>query len=242
MKVFYPFFCLLLLVGRGYSQTAEDERIALQFFQLREYDKAELLLKKQYDLNPDKFYEYLFKTYFQLRKYSDALEITKKILKSNGKKADYRYNLALTHDKLNDSVQAKKEWHLLNEAIGDNEFEVSAFLQKYMDARNWMMAEDLILKVQKKTKNKDAFVSNLLNIYIKQERYEEAVDLAFVQIENAKVNYIQLYSSYDFLQMSKVAQRWMERKIFAKLERDPNSDKWNELAMQSAIAWSAVAG
>ena len=80
-------FCFLFLTYTTalVSQTAEDERIAIQFFQLREYDKAEILLKKQFELRPAKFYDYLYKTYFQLRKYNEAIELTKQILKTNNK-------------------------------------------------------------------------------------------------------------------------------------------------------------
>lgn len=235
MKNFCFVFCFLLAIGKGFSQTAEDERIAIQFFQLREYDKAEVLLKKQYDINPTKFYDYLYKTYIQLRKYNEAVEISKQALKSNSKNLQNRFNLAVAYDKLQDSIQAKKEWTQVNELIADNEYDANTFIQKYTDVRNWTMVEDLILKFQKKTKNKQAFISHLLNVYVRTERFEEAVSLAFGQLEIDQVNYIYQYSSYDFLQSNRSAQRLMEKKLFAKLSAEPGSDKWNELAMQLAM-------
>lgn len=221
--------------GRIFSQTAEDERIALQFFQLREYDKAELLLKKQFELRPAKFYDYLYKTYFQLRKYAEAAELSKQVLKNNNKNLAFKYNLGLAYEKLNDSIQAKKEWTQINDLIGENEYEANSFIQKYMENRNWSMAEDLILKFQKKSKSKDAFQSNLLVIYVRQDRMEDAVNLAFGQLELDNQNYMYLYSTLDFLMTSKSAQRLMEKKLYAKLGADPGSDKWNELAMQLAM-------
>ncbi|MCE2961865.1 MAG: tetratricopeptide repeat protein [Chitinophagales bacterium] len=235
MKNFWFVLCFLLIIGKGYSQTPEDERLAIQFFQLREYDKAEILLKKQFELKPTKFYDYLYKTYFQLKKYSEAIELTKQVLKTNNKSLIYKYNLGLAFEKLNDSNQAKKEWTQINDLIGENEYEANSFIQKYMENRNWSMAEDLILKFQKKTKSKDAFQSNLLAVYVKQDRMEEAVSLAFGQLELDNHNYMYLYSTYDFLTTSKTAQRIMEKKLFAKLGAEPGSDKWNELAMQMAM-------
>ena len=230
-------FCFLFLTYTTalVSQTAEDERIAIQFFQLREYDKAEILLKKQFELRPAKFYDYLYKTYFQLRKYNEAIELTKQILKTNNKNLLYKYNLGLAYEKLNDSTQARKEWVQINELIVDNEYEANSFIQKYMENRNWPMAEDLILNFQKKTKSKDAFQSNLLSVYIKQDRMEEAVRIAFGQLELDNQNYMYLYSTIDFLTSSKTAQRIMEKRLFAKLNAEPGSDKWNELAMQMAM-------
>ena len=230
-------FCFLFLTYTTalVSQTAEDERIAIQFFQLREYDKAEILLKKQFELRPAKFYDYLYKTYFQLRKYNEAIELTKQILKTNNKNLLYKYNLGLAYEKLNDSTQARKEWVQINELIVDNEYEANSFIQKYMENRNWPIAEDLILNFQKKTKSKDAFQSNLLSVYIKQDRMEEAVRIAFGQLELDNQNYMYLYSTFDFLTSSKTVQRIMEKRLFAKLNAEPGSDKWNELAMQMAM-------
>jgi tetratricopeptide (TPR) repeat protein len=225
----------LLICNLSFSQTAEDERLAIQFFQLREYDKAEILLKKQYEINPTKFYDYLYKTYFQLRKYSEAGELTRQVLKSNAKNLNYKYNLGKVYEKLNDSLQAKKEWSSINALIGDNEYEANNFLQKYAESRNWSMAEDLIIQYQKKSKNKDAFISQLLGIYVKQDRMEKVIAIAISQLEQDNVNYLYLYSSYDFLSTNKTAQRLMEKKLFAKLNAEPNSDKWNELAMQLAM-------
>lgn len=235
MKNFWIFLFFIASTGTSFSQTAEDERIAIQFFQLREYDKAEILLKKQFEIRPAKFYDYLYKTYFQLRKYNDAIELTKQVLKTNNKSLNYKYNLGLAYEKINDSTQARKEWAQINELIGDNEYEANSFIQKYMESRNWSMAEDLILKFQKKTKSKDAFQSNLLAVFVKQNRMEEVVGIAFSQLELDNQNYMYLYSTFDFLTLSKTAQRVMEKRLFAKLSAEPGSDKWNELAMQMSM-------
>lgn len=226
---------LLFFFIDNFAQTSEDERLAIQFFQLREYDKAEVLLQKQFELKPSKFYDYLYKTYIQLRKYPEAIELTRKMVKSDGKNLEYRYNLGLAYDKARDSVMSKKEWQYINDQLKDNEYEVNNYLQRYIEARNWPMAEDLILKYQAKTKNKEAFFSYQLHIYTKQNKLDEAVQLAFSQLEKDQTSYLGSYASYDFLQTSSTAQRLMEKKVFSKLSQEPNSNKWNELAMQLAM-------
>jgi len=157
------------------------------------------------------------------------------MIKSNGKNLEYRYNLGLAYDKARDSLKATKEWQLINDQLKDNEHEVNNYLKRYMESRNWSMAEDLIIKYQTRTKNKEAFFSHQLNIYIKQHRLDEAVQLAFSQLEKDQTNYLGNFASYDFLQSSMTAQRLMEKKVFSKLSREPSSNKWNELAMQLAM-------
>jgi tetratricopeptide (TPR) repeat protein len=150
-------FILLFFFIDNFAQSSEEERLAIQFFQLREYDKAEVLLQKQFDLKPTKFYDYLYKTYIQQRKYKEAIDVTRKMVKSNDKNIEYRYNLGLVYEKSRDTVLSKKEWQYINDQLKDNEYEVNNYLQRYIEARHWSMAEDLILKYQAKTKNKEDF-------------------------------------------------------------------------------------
>jgi predicted Zn-dependent protease len=228
-------FILLLFFIKNFAQSSEDERLAIQFFQLREYDKAEVLLQKQFDLKPTKFYDYLYKTYIQQRKYKEAIDVTRKMVKSNDKNIEYRYNLGLVYEKSRDTVLSKKEWQYINDQLKDNEYEVNNYLQRYIEARNWSMAEDLILKYQAKTKNKEAFFSHQLHVYTKQNKLDEAVQLAFSQLEKDQTSYLGSYASYDFLQTSHTAQRLMEKKVFSKISQEPNSNKWSELAIQMAM-------
>lgn len=225
-----------LFCGSLFAQTTEDERIAVQFFQLREYDKAEVLLKKQFDLNPSKFYDYLFKTYIQLKKFKEAVTITQSILKGNGKNIDYRYNLGLAQFKLNDTIEAYKTWHVTNDLASDNEYTAGMLVQKYNEQRQYKMVEDIILQTQKKTNRHDVMVLSLIDNYIKQDKLNEAIDRAFLLIDKAQDNYMALYDGFDFLETDAKALRLMEKKVFGKLATDPNSDKWNDLAMQTALA------
>lgn len=170
------------------------------------------MLQKQFDLKPTKFYGYLYKTYIQQRKYKEAIDVTRKMVKSNDKNIEYRYNLGLVYEKSRDTVLSKKEWQYINDQLKHNEYEVNNYLQRYIEARNWSMAEDLILKYQAKTKNKEAFFSHQLHVYTKQNKLDEAVQLAFSQLEKDQTSYLGSYASYDFLQTSNTAQRLMEKK------------------------------
>lgn len=227
---------LLLIWHITLAQTAEDERIAIQFFQLREYDKAEILLKKQFDLHPLKFYDYLYKTYFQLKKYDDAIEITKSILKGpQSKNIDFRHNLASAYYRKNDTTAAKNEWLNINDLSSENEYSALSMIAKYKEIRLWNLSEDLILKAKKKSKSAEIYTPYLIDIYVRQEKLTEAIDLCIQQLEKADQNYNYVFSTYSFLNESPTALRLMERKVYSKLTSEPNSDKWNELAMHLSV-------
>jgi len=220
----------------GYTQSAEDERIAIQFFQLREYDKAEVLLKKQFEINPSKSYDYLFTTYIRLKKYEEAIAITKTMLKgAQSKNIDYRFKLGYAYHKNNDSINAKKEWLQTNELISDNEFQALSIINQYTELRQWNMAEAAILRFQSKANNKDALSSQLLNVYLSQKKYNDAVDLAIHFIDKTEDNSVGMLSSFQFLTENVEAMHILEKKIYSRLSANPNSEKWNGIAMWLSI-------
>jgi tetratricopeptide (TPR) repeat protein len=73
---------LLFLPGFLLSQTVE-ERLALQAFTNREYDKAVVYYEKLYDKNPTEHYPNYFKCLLQTKEYKRAEKIAKKQLKAN---------------------------------------------------------------------------------------------------------------------------------------------------------------
>jgi hypothetical protein len=234
MYKFLFLFIFSLFISDIYSQ--DDEHIAMQFYRLRDYTKAEVLLKKQFDLSPDRFYEPLFKTYVQLRKYDEAIDITKKIIKLNSNKdIEHRYNLGYCYYKKNDSNAAKKEWLAANKLTTDFENHSLNILSQYLDLKQWAMAEDLIYNFQEKSKNQTAFSTYLIDVLIRQNKNEALVSYIIKLLENTSYNYMQVLSSLNILADKNDLLLDLEKKVYSKLNKDPKNEKWNEIAMWVSI-------
>ena len=63
--------------------TNNADKLALQYFELKEYDKANDYFEDLYDRNSDAWYAYYFKSLMGAKDYSKAEKITKKQLKQN---------------------------------------------------------------------------------------------------------------------------------------------------------------
>jgi len=62
-----------------FAQTATDEKLALQFFNNEEYDKAVVYFEKLYNkTNETSYYERLLQCYLYMEEYKDAEKLVKK--------------------------------------------------------------------------------------------------------------------------------------------------------------------
>ena len=78
------FLMLIFLISRNsFSQKNTDDKLALQFFDEKEYDKANIYLEKLYDKSPDQWFTYYYTGLVGVKDYNRAEKICKKQLKRN---------------------------------------------------------------------------------------------------------------------------------------------------------------
>lgn len=89
MRVYSSIIVLLLLVitpVTAFSQREKNnnaDKLGLQYFEQKEFDKANLYFEDLYDKNPEAWYNYYFKSLLGAKDYAKAEKITKKQLKQN---------------------------------------------------------------------------------------------------------------------------------------------------------------
>lgn len=85
MRSIFYILLFLLISAQASAQKNNDEALAIQFFERKEYDKAADYFEKLYDKTPDLYYNYYYKCLVELKDYSKAEKITKKQIKRNDK-------------------------------------------------------------------------------------------------------------------------------------------------------------
>lgn len=85
---------MILLTFWGTSAFAQrvpknTDKLAVQFFEQKEFEKANVYFEDLFDANPDLWFNYYYRSLLGAKDYSKAEKITKKLLKQN------RYNSAL---------------------------------------------------------------------------------------------------------------------------------------------------
>jgi len=97
-----------------FAQRNNDEALAMQFYERKEYDKAADYFDKLYDKNPDAYYTYYYKCLIELKDYTKAEKITKKQIKRNDKNVFLYVRLGKIY-KLQSNTEKEKEQY--NKAI-----------------------------------------------------------------------------------------------------------------------------
>jgi len=94
-KIAYLFIALFLMAGQNYSgqvqigsgpeqkPPATADKLALQYFEQKEFEKANVYFEQLYDKNPVTWYNFYFKSLIGAKDYAKAEKITKKQLKQN---------------------------------------------------------------------------------------------------------------------------------------------------------------
>ncbi len=106
----------LISFNTTFSQkpTNNFDKLALQYFEQKEYDKANVYFEDLYDKNPDNWYYYYYKSLVGAKDFSKAEKITKKQLKQNKYNVQNYVYLARIYKLQNDF---KKETEFNEKAI-----------------------------------------------------------------------------------------------------------------------------
>lgn len=103
---------LFLIVGFAYAQT--DEKLALEYFNSGEFQKAADLYEKLYDKTPanESYYRNLLVSYKNLQDFKSAEKLTRKHSSKFPKDAHYLVDLGLVYRDMGDEKSTKKQFDL----------------------------------------------------------------------------------------------------------------------------------
>lgn len=87
MRNYFKYFFLFLLLAICQNLSAQKgqnaEKLALQYYEQKEYEKANVFFEDLFDQNPDIWYSNYYKSLVAVKDFSKAEKITKKQLKAN---------------------------------------------------------------------------------------------------------------------------------------------------------------
>jgi tetratricopeptide (TPR) repeat protein len=75
----FLFFCN----AKAQKNSKDDEKLALQYFEQKEFEKANTYFSGLFEKNPDNWYSYYYKSLMGAQDYNHAEKITRKLLKQN---------------------------------------------------------------------------------------------------------------------------------------------------------------
>ncbi|MDP3557574.1 MAG: tetratricopeptide repeat protein [Bacteroidota bacterium] len=149
-KIFLLIFIFLFIQVNAYAQkpTNNADKLALQYFELKEYEKANEYFEDLYDKNPEAWYANYFKSLLGAKDFSRAEKITKKQLKQNRNNVYLYVYLGRVYKLQNEE---KKEREVYEKAIKEL-LAVQPFIQNLANAFLEDALYDYALEVYNKGK------------------------------------------------------------------------------------------
>jgi len=81
--IFLFILALPFIISAQRQNNHADDKLALQYYEQKEYEKANLYFEDMFDRSPDAVYPYYYKSLLAVKDYSKAEKITKKQLRQN---------------------------------------------------------------------------------------------------------------------------------------------------------------
>src|SRR5574343_1213571 len=89
--IFLLFFLTSVLIV---AQKTNDDKLALQFLEKKDYEKANVYLEKLFDKNPDMWYNHYYTGLMGVKDFKSAEKISNKQIKRNPQQVNIYINIA----------------------------------------------------------------------------------------------------------------------------------------------------
>ena len=159
-----------------FAQPAMDEKLALQFYQNREFDKAAELYQKIYVKSPTPFYyNYYLNCLFEIEDYKKAKSFVQSVAKSNPSQIKYQVEEAYVLERSGNKSKADKLYEKIIKSNDDNRQIVIELADAFMvrDLNNYAL---LTLKQGKKKIKTPPLNLELADLYFKMGNYNAMID------------------------------------------------------------------
>ncbi len=188
---------LILFVSLGFglsAQTQVEEKLALQFFQNKEYEQAAELYQKIYSVNPTPFYyNYYLDCLFALKDYKKAKSFVNKVSKRNAGEIKYRVDAIYCDERSGKLEKAKKNYEKLIKKSKKEREECLSLSDAFIVRAHDDLALATLLRARKSIKNPPLNLE-IAELYSKMGKYKEMVD-EYLDMAVADDKYIDIVKS-----------------------------------------------
>ena len=238
-KRFFKILFLLLSVFAFHPVSAQietDEQLAVQYFQNKEYEKAEVLFDQLFEKNPSIFiYDYYYNCLLAQNNYKKAEKIVRKQIKRNPSILKYQVDLGMIFMRTGDEKKAEKQYESCIDAMQPDEKQIlnlaSAFLEKKLN--------EYAIKTYKKgnqiLKNPFAFSLQLADVYSNLGDYQQmiAVYLDLLDAGPAMVTEMQLRLQQLIVNESEKNQtrKLLKDGLLKRIQQKPGKTIYSEMLL-----------
>jgi len=227
-------FVLFLLCGclNATAQTT-DQKLAAEYFDNAEFDKAEIYYKKLYTQVPSNFY---FQRYYQSvlnqNRLDDAEKILKKQIKRDNKNPELKIMLGELYKSKGLQKDATKQFENVIKDLEANSGRIVNVARKFVAIGENDYALRTYAKGKELINGFYTFNYEIAELYGQMGRYEEMVAL-YIEMIEINPGYLQtiqnaMNRNFDFEEDSK-ASAALQKGLLKKIQQDPDEKTFSEL-------------
>lgn len=228
------FLCASFFVLR--AQDNVDEALAYQYYQQADYEKAAVLLEKLFNKTKnDAYFDLYFTSLIKIKKYTEAENILKKLIKQFPQKTTYSVALGRVYQENGRPADANKIFQDAINSTPKDENKFRDLANSFYRFEAYDKAISVFLQARKLFGDEQMFVYELLSIYRfkkdKQMLIEEYINALastpqiLPQAQGVLASVFEDNSDYQLLQTA----------LLKKIQKDPQTEIYTELLIWQFI-------
>lgn len=185
------------------AQKANDEKLAMQFYEQKQYDKAAAYFDNLYDKNPDAYFTYYYKCLVEIKEYSKAEKVLKKQIKRNETAFHLYVWLGKLYKIQNNPEKEKEQYNKAIKELIPLQNYVFVLAHAFEDEELYDYALEVYKKGRKETRDSYPYYYEIANLYKKKgdlkamvNEYLNAIEFRESEIYTAQTN-LQQSLGYD---------------------------------------------
>jgi len=184
-------FLLLFVFSLGAvcAQQSDDEKLAMQYYKDKEYDKAIELFQKIHNKKPSSYiYYYYYSSLLELERYPEAEKMVKKQVKSFPNVQRYKVDLGYVYERSGDNAKAEKSYQDVLKNLQAKEYSVQELYSAFYSRQKIDLAIEAIQKGRRLLNNPNLLSKELINLYQYLHQTDKVVEevISLVKDDNPK--------------------------------------------------------
>lgn len=227
------FIFLLLMVFGSFAvkaQLSSDEALAVQYFQIGEFDKAAVIYEKLFNRTKNAgYYDPYFACLLKTKKYDEAETLAKKLLKANPGNYTYAVDVGRVYQEKGEQEKAQEWYNKLIRELPANEFAIKDLAITFYRAEGYDYSIKALLNGRKLINDESAFSYDLLSLYRYRKDKPMLIQEYLVilntnpeilpQAQNVLASILEDKTDYDLLKTA----------LLRRLQKDPQNVSYTEL-------------
>lgn len=235
-SVLFAFICLSL------SALAQDndEKLAVQFFNEGQYEKAIAIFEKLYQKTPGVYYyNYLINSYIEGKYFDEAEKFVKKLIRQDKNNLKLKVELGYVYSRSNEIEKARKEFEDAIKVVENDRTKITDLANAFIVRNENEYAVKTYLKGKVLLKSSYTFGMELASIYEKQLKYEDMVREYLDLLEFDAINYLPIVQG--ILQSSLAndpedkKNQALKNELLKRIQANPGQTFYSEMLLWHSI-------